>query len=88
MASLFLRFSPLVMTTWALQDDLLGSIIPSLSSLSTYSLMDLESSLQYWRDLVVIGWMFSARLVKGSDGSILWVPTQQTVVDGSLCTGR
>ena len=72
MASL-LRFSFLVMTTWALQGDFLGSIIPSLSSLSTSSLMNLKPSLLYRCDSVAIGCMFSVRLVKGSGGSILRV---------------
>ena len=71
MASLFLQFSALVTTTWVLQGNLLDSIIPSLSSLSTSSLMNLKSSLLYRRDLVAIGWMVSVRLGKGSGGSIL-----------------
>ena len=58
MASVFLQFSSLGMTTWALQGDLLGSVIPSLSSLSISSLMNLKSSLLYKCDLVAIGFMF------------------------------
>ena len=65
-------------TSWFLQVDLLGSIIPSLSSLSTSFLMNLKPSLLYQRDLVAIGWMFSVRLVKGSGGSILRVLKPQT----------
>ena len=77
MSSLFLRFSSLVTITWGLQGDLLGATTPSLSSLSTCSLMNLQSSLLYRRDLVAIGWIFSVRLAKGSSDYILRVLKQQ-----------
>ena len=62
----------------SLVGDLLGCIIPSLSSLSTSSLMNLKSSLLYRCDFVAIGWMCSVRLAKGSGGPILRVLKPQT----------
>ena len=70
---LFLWLSPFATTTWARQDDLLGSIIPSFRSRRVSAVMNSESSGLYLCDLVAIGWQSSVRLENNCGGLIFKV---------------